>query len=85
MLERLRQGGLLPAPRSSAGAGSQIEPVPKRGRIDYGRGKGSTPYAKIEDVVGMLRPAAPWPTDSQLLHQQPGDTPIAGSTWTGSR
>ena len=42
--------------RSFKAVQDQVEPVPKRGRIDYGRGKGSTPYAKPEDVVQMLRP-----------------------------
>ena len=34
----------------------EIEPVPKRGRIDYGNGQEPSPYPKPEDVANMLRP-----------------------------
>ena len=34
----------------------EIEPVPKRGLIDYGNGQKPSPYAKPEDVANMLRP-----------------------------
>ena len=54
---------------------SQVEPVPKRGRIDYGRGKGSTPYAKIEDIVAMLYPLLVENGFSRSTSC--GDTPIA--------
>ena len=53
MLERSAKASFQ---RAFKAVQDQVEPVPKRGRIDYGRGKGSTPYAKPEDVVGMLRP-----------------------------
>ena len=54
---------------------AKIEPVPKRGRIDYGRGKGSTPYAKIEDVVAMLHPLLV--AEGFTRSVSCGDTPIA--------
>ena len=72
MLERSAKASFQ---RSFKAVQDQVEPVPKRGRIDYGHGKGSTPYAKIEDIVAMLYPLLVENGFSRSTSC--GDTPIA--------